>query len=109
MHALGDDWPYRLIRRLGQGPGWPMYVGEHSILGRQAAIRALPLELSQKRDVVGQFFDEAQASLRGSIRHRSQDHAAITHDWRRGANVAIGPRGEERSPGLVMRAPGPET
>jgi serine/threonine-protein kinase len=44
-----------------------VYVGEHSIIGRQAAIKLLLPELSANAEVVTRFFNEARATAR--IRH----------------------------------------
>jgi serine/threonine-protein kinase len=44
-----------------------VYLGTHSILGRPAAIKVLLPELSQRREIVGRFFNEARAAT--AIRH----------------------------------------
>src|SRR5262245_38657590 len=58
---------YRIVRQIGQGGMGAVYLGEHSILGRPAAIKILLPELSQNREVVGRFFNEARAVT--AIRH----------------------------------------
>jgi serine/threonine protein kinase len=58
---------YRIIRQVGQGGMGAVYLGEHLILGRPAAIKILLPELSQNREIVGRFFNEARAVT--AIRH----------------------------------------
>jgi len=44
-----------------------VYLGEHTMLGRPAAIKVLLPALSQNREMVGRFFNEARAAT--AIRH----------------------------------------
>src|SRR3954467_1704467 len=58
---------YQIVRQIGEGGMGVVYLGTHAILGRPAAIKVLLPELSQRRDVVGRFFNEARAAT--AIRH----------------------------------------
>ncbi len=52
---------YRVGRKLGEGGMGVVYVGEHTLLGRRAAIKVLLPELSANREIVQRFFNEARA------------------------------------------------
>src|SRR5262245_3014976 len=39
-----------------------VYLAEHTLIGRRAAIKVLLPELSQKREIVDRFFNEARAT-----------------------------------------------
>jgi serine/threonine-protein kinase len=58
---------YQIVRQIGEGGMGVVYLGTHTILGRPAAIKVLLPELSQRREVVGRFFNEARAAT--AIRH----------------------------------------
>jgi serine/threonine-protein kinase len=58
---------YRIVRELGRGGMGAVYLGEHTLLGRQAAIKLLRADLCEDREVVQRFFNEARAS--SLIRH----------------------------------------
>jgi|JI10StandDraft_1071094.scaffolds.fasta_scaffold08406_13 tRNA A-37 threonylcarbamoyl transferase component Bud32 len=53
---------HRIIRKLGEGGMGAVYLGEHCLLGRQAAIKVLHPSLSDRPDVVMRFFNEARAA-----------------------------------------------
>ena len=53
---------YRLLEILGKGGMGVVYRGEHSLLGRKAAIKVLRTELSRRADIVARFFNEARAT-----------------------------------------------
>src|SRR5262245_9872271 len=53
--------PYRLLHKLGAGGMSVVYVGEHTLLGRRAAIKVLHPKLSAREDVVQRLFNEARA------------------------------------------------
>ncbi|HEX8114724.1 MAG TPA: serine/threonine-protein kinase, partial [Kofleriaceae bacterium] len=44
-----------------------VYVGEHTLIGRRAAIKVLDPELSRQREVVDRFFNEARAAA--AVKH----------------------------------------
>jgi serine/threonine protein kinase len=58
---------YRITGTIGRGGMGVVYAGAHVLLGRQAAIKVLLPELSQKQDMVMRFFNEAKAAT--AIRH----------------------------------------
>jgi serine/threonine protein kinase len=52
---------YHILRKLGEGGMGTVYLGQHTLLGRQAAIKVLLNELSARPDIVNRFFNEARA------------------------------------------------
>ncbi len=52
---------YRLVRKLGEGGMGAVYLGQHQLLGRHAAIKVLLPGLSARPDIVSRFFNEARA------------------------------------------------
>ncbi|HSS02186.1 MAG TPA: serine/threonine-protein kinase [Kofleriaceae bacterium] len=52
---------YQLIRKLGQGGMGVVYLGQHTLLGRRAAIKVLLPTLSARSEIVHRFFNEARA------------------------------------------------
>jgi len=58
---------YRVLRQIGEGGMGAVYLGEHTMLGRPAAIKILLPALSHDREMVGRFFNEARATT--AIRH----------------------------------------
>ena len=53
---------YRVVRKLGEGGMGVVYVGEHALLGRRAAIKVLLPEFSANKEIVQRFFNEAKAT-----------------------------------------------
>ncbi len=53
---------YRLIHKIGSGGMGTVYVGEHILLGRRAAIKVLQPLLSTQPEIVERFFREAKAT-----------------------------------------------
>jgi serine/threonine-protein kinase len=53
---------YRVLRKIGEGGMGAVFLAEHALLGRHAAIKVLLPELSQKRSSVDRFFNEARAT-----------------------------------------------
>ncbi|HEY3802305.1 MAG TPA: serine/threonine-protein kinase [Kofleriaceae bacterium] len=53
---------YRVVRQLGAGGMGAVYLGQHELIGRQAAIKVLLPELSAQRGSVDRFFHEARAT-----------------------------------------------
>jgi eukaryotic-like serine/threonine-protein kinase len=58
---------YRITGRIGEGGMGVVYVAEHSLLGRTAAIKVLHPELSHQAEIVERFFNEARSA--SAIRH----------------------------------------
>ena len=52
---------YKILRTLGAGGMGTVYLGEHLLLGRRAAIKTLLPSLSSHREIVDRFFTEARA------------------------------------------------
>ncbi len=55
---------YRVVQKLGEGGMGTVYLGEHTLLGRPAAIKVLQPSLSTHDEVVQRFFNEARAVTR---------------------------------------------
>jgi serine/threonine-protein kinase len=58
---------YRIVRELSSGGQGTVYRAEHEVLERPAAIKLLRPELSENRELVLRFFNEAKAAT--AIRH----------------------------------------
>ncbi|HEX3480715.1 MAG TPA: serine/threonine-protein kinase, partial [Kofleriaceae bacterium] len=52
---------YQIVRKLGSGGMGAVYLGQHTLIGRRAAIKVLLPALSARQDVVRRFFNEARA------------------------------------------------
>src|SRR5215510_2160429 len=52
---------YRILHRIGSGGMGAVYLGEHTLLGRRAAIKVLRSSLSADAEIVTRFFNEARA------------------------------------------------
>ena len=52
---------YRIVRELGAGGMGVVYLAEHVLVGRHAAIKVLRPEFSVQRTIVTRFFNEARA------------------------------------------------
>jgi eukaryotic-like serine/threonine-protein kinase len=53
---------YRILRKLGAGGMGTIFLAEHILLGRQAAIKTLLPALSVHKEIVERFFNEARAT-----------------------------------------------
>ncbi len=53
---------YRIVDTLGEGGMGVVYIAEHSLLGRKAAVKRLLPEYSNNKDMVERFFNEARAA-----------------------------------------------
>jgi serine/threonine-protein kinase len=53
---------YRVIRQIGEGGMGAVWVAEHAMLGRRAAIKILHPSYSTRQDIVTRFFNEARAA-----------------------------------------------
>jgi serine/threonine-protein kinase len=54
--------PYRIVKKIGEGGMGAVFMAEHTLLGRAAAIKVLLPSLSSQREVVDRFFNEARAT-----------------------------------------------
>jgi len=52
---------YQIVGKLGEGGMGVVYLGQHTLLGRRAAIKVLLPVLSARPDIVNRFFNEARA------------------------------------------------
>ena len=52
---------YQIVQKLGEGGMGVVYLGQHTLLGRRAAIKVLLPMLSARPDIVSRFFNEARA------------------------------------------------
>ena len=52
---------YRIVRKIGTGGMGAVYLAEHTLVGRRAAIKVLLPEFSVRRAIVSRFFTEARA------------------------------------------------
>src|ERR1043166_8270454 len=55
---------YRIAGKIGEGGMGTVYLGEHTLLGRRAAIKVLLPSLSTNAELVRRFFNEARAVTR---------------------------------------------
>jgi serine/threonine protein kinase len=53
---------YRILRRIGAGGMGLVFLGEHMLLGRRAAIKTLLPTVAANREIVERFFNEARAA-----------------------------------------------
>src|SRR5215467_4960457 len=53
---------YRIIEQIGEGGMGSVWIGEHTTLGRRAAIKLLHSSFSGRQDIVNRFFNEAKAA-----------------------------------------------
>jgi len=58
---------YRILSKLGAGGMGVVYLAEHQLIGRKAAIKVLLPEMSLNQEMVGRFFNEARSTA--SIKH----------------------------------------
>ena len=58
---------YRITAKLAEGGMGAVYRAEHTMLGKAAAVKVLLPELSNNREIVNRFFNEARAAT--SVRH----------------------------------------
>ena len=66
--GIGDRvGPYRLRGKLGEGGMGLVFVAEHEVLGKRAAVKVLLPQYSQNQEFVRRFFNEARSVTQ--IRH----------------------------------------
>ena len=53
---------YRVLGKLGEGGMGAVFLAEHSLIGRRAAIKVLRPERNVQRDSIERFFNEARAT-----------------------------------------------
>jgi serine/threonine-protein kinase len=58
---------YRITAKIGEGGMGTVYLAEHAMIGRRAAIKVLLREMSHSQDLVSRFFNEARAAT--AVKH----------------------------------------
>ena len=58
---------YRIVESIGTGGMGAVYLAEHTMMGKQAALKVLLPELSNREDLLSRFFNEARAAA--AIKH----------------------------------------
>jgi serine/threonine protein kinase len=58
---------YKVVGKIGEGGMGAVYLAEHSLIGRRAAIKVLLPEHSRNQDLIDRFFNEAKTAA--SLRH----------------------------------------
>ena len=58
---------YRIVSQIAEGGMGVVYRGEHTMIGRLVAIKVLLPELSQEKEIITRFFNEAKAAT--AVRH----------------------------------------
>ena len=53
---------YRVLRQIGEGGMGSVWLAEHTMLGRRAALKVLHPEYSNNPEIVTRFFNEARAA-----------------------------------------------
>ncbi|GAB4568363.1 MAG: hypothetical protein Tsb0020_21730 [Haliangiales bacterium] len=68
-HGMEDNTlgRYRIVRKLAEGGMGAVYVAMHELMDREVVIKVLLPEMSQKRDIVKRFFNEARSA--GKLNH----------------------------------------
>jgi serine/threonine-protein kinase len=62
MVAGAQVGAYRLVEQIGEGGMGSVWLAEHTMLGRRAAVKLLHSTFSNRSDVVTRFFNEARAA-----------------------------------------------
>jgi serine/threonine protein kinase len=53
---------YKLLQQIGEGGMGSVWLAEHAMLGRRAAIKVLHPDYTARPDIVSRFFNEARAA-----------------------------------------------
>jgi serine/threonine-protein kinase len=103
---------YRILSKLGEGGMGAVYLAEHTLIGRKAAVKVLLPELSHNQEIVNRFFNEARSTAQ--IKHpglidiydfgyHEGGSAFIVMEFLEGENLASFLRREKR-PSLAIIA-----
>jgi len=68
---------YRVLAQIGEGGMGTVYLGEHALLGRRAAIKVLLPQLSINADIVKHFFNEVVHHKAIAASERSDEAGVI--------------------------------
>lgn len=85
--------PWELVSLLGEGAMGQVFLGKHSLLGRQAAIKVLRPEQYQREDLIQRFFQEARA-----VNQINHEHIVEISDF----GQELGPDGKPSAVYFVM-------
>ena len=91
--ALRTLGPWELQSLLGEGAMGQVFLGKHSLLGRQAAIKVLRPEQYQREDLIQRFFQEAR-----SVNQINHEHIVEISDF----GQELGPDGHPTAVYFVM-------
>ena len=69
---------YQIVDSLGRGGMGRVYVGEHQLLGRRAAIKVLDQKFDDDDTVNARFINEARAVSASSTRASSRSTILVT-------------------------------
>ena len=58
---------YRVLQQIGEGGMGSVWLAEHTMLGRRAAIKVLHPSFTARPEIVTRFFNEAKAATAISI------------------------------------------
>lgn len=97
LRTLG---PWELQSLLGEGAMGQVFLGKHSLLGRQAAIKVLRPEQYQREDLIQRFFQEAR-----SVNQINHEHIVEISDF----GTELGPDGRPSAVYFVMELLNGET
>jgi serine/threonine protein kinase len=75
---------YRIISRLGQGGMGVVYLAQHTMIGRKAAVKILKSELCKDQEVVERFYQEGKAV--GQLHH---ENIIDVYDFGKGTAASI--------------------
>jgi len=67
---------YKILSKIGTGGMGAVFLAEHPLIGKRAAIKVIHRELANNRDVVSRFFQEARA-----VNSIGNDHIVQIHDF----------------------------
>jgi len=111
---------YRIVRLIGEGGMGAVYLAEHTLIGRHAAIKVLLREMSHRQDLVTRFFNEARAAT--AVKHpgiveiydfgyHGDGSAYIVMEYLDGESLAsrlrrMGPQPEARAAALCRQVAG---
>ncbi len=98
--ALRTLGPWELVSLLGEGAMGQVFLGKHSLLGRQAAIKVLRPEQYQREDLIQRFFQEAR-----SVNQINHEHIVEISDF----GKELGPDGHPTAVYFVMELLNGET
>ena len=67
---------YQLLKLLGEGAMGQVYLAQHTLLGRQMALKVLRTQYASNAELVARFFQEARA-----VNQINHDHIVQIYDF----------------------------